>query len=168
MKHPLRIVAVILLTTIAGVWWFYGSGFISASRQREAAANEVAKLAIQESSITLYTLDPQSRHGYETHTETIFHGVGILGKATINQKDGLALISALAAAARNKTTSPDLCFNPGFGLSVREGDGTKDLLICFDCGQMRPFGFNSDMGIPITDQPLTMFIEAAKHANLPR
>lgn len=108
MKHLLQIAAVILLTAIAGVWWFYGAGTISASRQREATAKEIANLGEPESSITLYKLDPKSRHGYETNTESIFHGVGILGKATINQKEGLALISALAAATRNKITPPDL------------------------------------------------------------
>ena len=129
-----------------------------------ADATEVQALAAEGAAYTLYRLNPTERKA-EINDEKFFRGFGIVGQAAIDAKTGQSLIVALVQAVQRPEPTA-FCFNPGFGLSVRQGGQVRDLVICFECRAMVAYGMKTTH-FPISSQPLDLFLKTAEQIGRP-
>ncbi len=83
-------------------------------------------------SITLYSLEP-TRDKDKARPKEVFHGVAVLGKTEVKGDARKDLAAALVKAIEDKAAKGARCFIPRHGVSVKSGDKTIDLVICFEC-----------------------------------
>jgi len=116
-------------------------------------------------TVTLYSLEPRSTNA----NAKIFHGHTILGETTI---DDAAARKKLFAAFRKGVADHDgsvaACFLPHHGLRIESDRGTLDLVICFECAQVKVY----ENGVPseallISTSPRAAFDELLEAADVP-
>ena len=54
------------------------------------------------------------------------------------------MLAALETGAKDNTGEAAACFNPRHGIRVKSGDKTVDLVICFECLQVKSFAGDKD------------------------
>jgi hypothetical protein len=142
---------------------------LSGCREESLVANELDQLASSASRVVLYSLDPAQRHDNAPHTNTIFHGFGILGRAEItDQQERQALLRALAEGVRNNDGVVAACFRPRHALHIEHAGRRIDLTICFECFSVQTHGFNQGKGFMTSERPESTFDEALKRHRLPK
>ena len=122
-------------------------------------ARALEKMLASDQRMTLSSLDPD--HGDDSPQ--------VLGEAEITGRpEQQALLNALADGVRNNDGSAMLCFNPRHALHIQKGGHIVKLLICFECRQVYPYGFNKDRGFIVSSAPEPVFDAALKRHGLPR
>ena len=98
-----------------------------------------------------------------------FHGWRVLGRTTItDQATRTKLNEALRAGAREHSGAAVRCFNPRHGVRVTRADKAYDLVICFECLQVRTFeaGQRTE-GFLVSASPQPVFDEVLRAAGVP-
>ena len=156
--HALRATSLLILLIV-----------LSGCREESRVADELDQLAISASRVVLYSLDPAQRHDNAPHTETIFHGFGILGRTEITDQDERqALLRALAHGVRKNDGVVAACFTPRHALHIEQADRRIDLTICFECLSVQVRGFNQEKGFITSRKPEAIFDQALKRHHLPK
>lgn len=87
----------------------------------------------------ILTLAP--RRETETETADQFHGYAVLGRKPVadaaRRRELIELVFEGVGASDGRVA---YCFNPRHGLSFRRGSERVDLVICFECSQVRVHG----------------------------
>jgi hypothetical protein len=97
----------------------------------------------------LLSIDPdQTNAGPTTSPASLFHGYSILGSTTVTDaavrtKVTKAFLDAVIERHSNFTTC---LFWPRHGLRLTTGDSSVDMVICFQCGEVR--SFDDDQALP--------------------
>jgi len=105
--------------------------------QRQAAI-AIEKAMIENTEITLFTIDPYSEFNPPKPGVPVLimenHAWGITGTATLREKDDIA---ALASSFRENIDHNSMvmaaCFSPRHALRFKRGKDVVTLLICFEC-----------------------------------
>jgi hypothetical protein len=115
--------------------------------------------------VTLLSLDPDPKEGEKAAQQ--FHGWKVLGKTEVKDKAARAqLIAALVEGASKKGLEPAKCFEPRHGLRLTHKGKTVDLVICFQCAQVRVKGI-SQQDFLISRFPQPTLDKILKDAGVP-
>jgi len=90
----------------------------------------------------LLALDPVPKGDDASKTTTTgedFHGYRVLGRAQLDKDERERLIGAARGAVDDNEGRAMKCFNPRHGLRVVAQGDTVDLVICFECLQMKVY-----------------------------
>jgi hypothetical protein len=125
------------------------------------------RLANAPSKMVLYSVNPEDHHDGGLHTDAVFHGFGILGKAEITDtNEQRALLRALARGASENDDHAAACFNPRHAVHVEQNGQSVDFTICFECLQVQTEGFEPG-GFLTSDSPQPTFDQALQAHHLP-
>jgi hypothetical protein len=115
--------------------------------------------------MTLLSLDPDEKAGVDAPVQ--FHGWKVLGKTEVKDKAARAkLVAALVEGASKKGLEPAKCFNPRHGLHLTYKGKSVDLVICFECAQVRVHGAGADRFL-IARSPQPALDKILKDAGVP-
>jgi hypothetical protein len=120
-------------------------------------------------NVTLYSLEPRSTGGIAKPDAKTFHGHIILGETTVdNPATRKKLFAAFRKGVADHDGSVAACFLPHHGLRIESDRGTLDLVICFQCAQVKAY----ENGVPseallISTSPRATFDELLAAAGLP-
>ena len=114
----------------------------------------------------LYSLDPE--HQKDPPQDGV-HGWRVLGKTTIKDADTRkTLLAALEKGAKDNDGTVARCFDPRHGIRVKDGDKTIDLVICFECFQVKTFtGDKLGTGFLTTGSPQPALDKVLTDAKVP-
>jgi hypothetical protein len=127
----------------------------------------VERLADAPSKMVLYSLNPGNNHDEDVHTDTVFHGFDILGKAEITDRnEQRALLRALARGASENDDHAMACFNPRHAIHIEQNGRSLDFTICFECLQVQARGFDPG-GFLTSASPEPTFDESLRTHHLP-
>lgn len=114
----------------------------------------------------LLSLDPAY---YEEVPDDNFHGWRVLGRASIVDVEARnGLNDALRSGAQESDGSAAMCFHPRHGIHLTRADQVTDLVICFECNQVKVFvDAQSSEGFFTTSSPHEVFDNALKEVGLP-
>lgn len=130
----------------------------SASSRPGALPDEL-KLLEGATSIELVALDPLKASMRQSPPADVMRGFGVLGRATLSDAARCdELVRLIARGIAESDGSAAMCFNPRHGLRVRRDGRTLELLICYECLQMRAW---SDAGSTQADVLTSASVEPA-------
>jgi len=151
-RRRLAIVAVLAVLAIVAIYIFRGIPSVVATAMRDA------------DSFELLSLDPkQDRH------DAGFHRFKVLGRTTLTDPSTRKRIyRSLQSGARWNLPFAAMCFTPRHGLRVIADGRTFDLVICFECSQVKVWQDDTFMTRFIVGQsPEPAFDQALRDAGLP-
>ena len=136
----------------------------AASAEARADFNEAAKLIEQADSFDLYSLNPES----EGEDKNGFHGYTVLGKTTLKDKATREkVLAAIKKGVGDSDGKAARCFIPRHGVHAVHKGKTVDLVICFQCLQIRVFvDGKRTQGFLTTGEPQKAFDATLKAARI--
>ncbi|HKB04371.1 MAG TPA: hypothetical protein VKD90_19260 [Gemmataceae bacterium] len=97
-----------------------------------------------------------------------FHGWEVLGKTTVKDADTRKnLVAALQKGVAESDGTVARCFNPRHGIRVTHDGKTTDLVICFECLQVKAFAGDRRHDFLVTRSPQPAFDAVLKEAKVP-
>ncbi len=124
MRRVLMVVSLLVVVSGCG-----------ASQQLQPPENVVLERA---DHAELYSLDPYPTDTHQPKKPgSEFHGYRILGRSTLSSDERARLIQATRDALDSGNGQAALCFNPHHGLTISAQGDSVDLVICFECQQMK-------------------------------
>ena len=135
-----------------------------ASGDEKKAAERLAAVVEKAADFDLYSLEP----GVEDEKDG-FHGYKVLGKVAVkDDATRKALAAAFRKAVEEKGLAPARCFIPRHGIRVQQDGNTVDLVICFECFQVKDFvGDRKGTGCLIGRSAQPAFDKVLKDAGVP-
>ncbi|HEY6154721.1 MAG TPA: hypothetical protein VIW07_13355 [Candidatus Udaeobacter sp.] len=142
---------------------------LSSCTKQPHIVTALQKLADTPSKFVLYSIDPgKLAHDESIQTETVFRGYDILGHAQITDaNEQRALLRALARGASQNDSTIAACFNPRHALHIEQGGRSIDFVICFECLQVRTFGFSADREFLTSRSPQSTFDDSLRRHQIP-
>ena len=109
--------------------------------------------------LTLYSVDGRDfEPGEEPKTDEKFHGYPVLGKVEITEEGQRRdLIAALKVGIDLSDGKLAACFWPRHAIRMVRENQTTDLVICFECYQLRDYKTKQVKTITITRDPQPLF-----------
>jgi len=117
-------------------------------------------------SITLLSLDPEVDRGKKGEAQG-FHGWHVLGQTTVTKGDRKKLLDALAKGIADKDARPAKCFEPRHGIAASVGGKSVELVICFECSNVRGHLGKKVFGLAISEKSKPAFDAILKAAKVP-
>jgi hypothetical protein len=116
-------------------------------------------------SFELLSLDPMR----DKEVKDGFHGWKVLGKTEVKDADTRkGLVAALAKGAADNKGEVARCFNPRHGIRATHDKKAVDLVICFECLQVRVYPDKGEgEGFLTTAKPQAEFDKVLKAADVP-
>jgi hypothetical protein len=109
--------------------------------KKNAIPAEAKAVLDKADSFELLSLDPSDREAGKDG----FHGWKILGKTEVKDADARKkLVAALEKGAEESKGEVARCFNPRHGIRATHDKKTVELVICFECLQVKGFVDKSD------------------------
>jgi hypothetical protein len=97
-----------------------------------------------------------------------FHGWQVLGKTTVKDAEARKkLFAALEKGVAENKGEVARCFNPRHGIRVTHDGKTADLVICFECLQVKAFAGDRRHDFLVTPSPQPTFDAVLKEAKVP-
>lgn len=103
-------------------------------------------------SITLMSIEP--RASYSGKNE--FHGYRILAAMELRGDSKSKLLGKLYTGIAEEA-HPARCFNPRHAIRAKSGDRYVDLVICFECGQIKSWVNGKSGGCLVSSSPEETF-----------
>jgi hypothetical protein len=123
-------------------------------------------------SFTLYSLEPDQNAAASPNTPSAtesFHGYPVLGKTEV--KDAVVrrkLVAAFNHGVHDHDGSAAACFLPHHGIRVQKGKDIVDLVICFQCAQVKMFNNGEPLEtLLISTSPRAAFNDVLDRARVP-
>ena len=166
----LRWIKIALVTTVAAVLLAVGAlYYVSRSQFREGNRLGPEAVEVLENGERFYllSLDPTPRKYYESIKKDApkgedFHDYTTLGKLEITSREGRAvLLRALNDGISSSDGAIAACFNPRHGIRAELAGRTVDLVICFECLQIRVYA-GARSTVTTTRSPEATFTKALK------
>jgi hypothetical protein len=139
--------------------------FPTAAAEEKDPADYLISLLDKATELELYSLDPSMRVEKEKDG---FHGYKVLGKTNVKDADTRqVLITAFAKGVKENKGIAANCFIPRHGIRFKSGETTIDLVICFECFQVRQYSDGkAGPGFLITRSPQLIFNKVLKDAGV--
>ncbi len=136
-KHTVIWVLAVLVSLLCGCQ----SDIAAAHAKRSALPADTMKILGKGDGFVFFSLDPTlpSIFGEPTSASETFHGHRILGKIELRGRERTNLLRELYAGIEQAGSDVPKCFNPRHGIRATLHDSTVELLICFECYQIRIF-----------------------------
>ena len=153
MKRIIRIFTItgIVIGTCAVCFLLYG--YWSCRQAPVWLAEAIEELVGPNTTVFLFTLDPDDSRGFDTNNATVFHGCPILGSVEITNPHAQSLLlGRLGRAVRECEAPPCFCFRPLYGLRVKSASASVDFMPCFESGNLYLWNINSDRGTGMSKQ----------------
>jgi len=133
---------------------------------RNGLPKEIQKVLISSEKFMLYSINPEPVTG-KTRWET-FHEYRVLGKTPIaDARQKIALVNTLSEGVAHADSFAK-CFNPRHAIRATQGTNSIDLVVCFECRQVKAYSGRGDRWIiPTTDDPKKLFDEVLKRSGVP-
>jgi hypothetical protein len=98
-----------------------------------------------------------------------FHGWKVLGRTTVKDADARkTLLAAFEKGVEENKGEVARCFDPRHGIRATRGDKTVDLVICFECYQVKVFaGEGERKDFLVTGSPQPTFDKVLTDAKVP-
>jgi hypothetical protein len=97
-----------------------------------------------------------------------FHGWKVLGRTTVKDADvRKTLLAAFEKGVEENKGEVARCFDPRHGIRATYGDKTVELVICFECFQVKAFGDGDLKGFLVTGSPQPAFDKVLTDAKVP-
>ena len=98
-----------------------------------------------------------------------FHGWKVLGRTTVKDADARkTLLAAFEKGVAENKGEVARCFDPRHGIRATHGDKTVDLVICFECYQVKVFaGDDLKTDFLVTRSPQPAFDKVLTDAKVP-
>jgi hypothetical protein len=97
-----------------------------------------------------------------------FHGWRVLGQTTVKDAETRnKLLAALEKGVAENKGEVARCFNPRHGIRVTHDGKTADLVICFECLQVKAFAGDRGHDFLVTRSPQPTFDAVLKEAKVP-
>jgi hypothetical protein len=127
----------------------------------DQVAAAIEKIPASKVKLTLYSLDPHDARIFTRElpesSDKVFHGYPILGKAEIiPEQEKQRLLGGLAKGVREGNFGA-WCFDPRHGLRVVNASATNDFVICYECLQVRAYGFSGGNSFSTSASPEAIF-----------
>ena len=115
----------------------------------------------------VYSLEPSQSEG--GNLPDGFHGWKVLGKTVVKDAEARKqVVSALARGVEENDGSKPDCFEPRHGIRAVQDGKTLDLVICFQCLQVKAYvGEKADRGFLTKGSPQPVFDKVLKDAGVP-
>ena len=151
-RRRLTVLVVLAVVAVGAIYLFRGIPRVAASAMRDADSFELLSL-----------------HPEPGRPDAAFHGFAVLGRAPVSDAaTRRRLFDALQSGARWNVPLPALCFSPRHGIRATAGGRTVDLVICFECSQVKVWQGDRPAGMFIVSQsPQPAFDQALRDAGLP-
>ncbi len=167
-RKPIVIAAVLALVVLSVYRW-RNPPLKTPTPQEVAKAFPDNSQAIFDGAdkFVLYALEPNESMKNMGH-KTYFYGFGILGEATIFDKETMQkLRESFYDGLANDEGTATACFNPRHGLRAVKNGKVLDLVICFECGQAEVFINNKSVGgADVNRRPQSTFDRIYNNAGL--
>ena len=144
-------------------------------------AGLIEKIPAAKVKLFFYSIDPNtprdSKNKLTEPPKELFHEYPVLGFAEIvSMQDKTNLLGTFAAGILENKTSSAWCFEPRHGIRIVSENATNDFVICFECLQVYPYGFDSGHRFLTSGSPAAVFnsvlekhhIKKAKERSQPR
>lgn len=128
---------------------------------------EPARTALEGADqLELLSIDPSRRR--ETSADD-FHGWRVLGRTQVQDADARKrLAAALRKGAGESDGSVAACFSPRHGVRATHAGKTVDLVICFECLQVKVYSADEPDGSFLTaGSPQPVFDQILREAGVP-
>jgi hypothetical protein len=126
MRHSLHLLLMVTLLLSTGC---------SGGNQLPKKAKAILERA---DHIELLSLDPATRRTHSSNNA--FHDYEVLGKIDLVETDSRRqVISSLFAGVADPNGNPKACFEPRHGIRATANGSRVDLVICFECGQLKAY-----------------------------
>ncbi len=107
----------------------------------EALPEQAHAVLAPAGALEIFALDPTSMQTAEPPEGETLHGYEILGRATLaDPATCRALLGHVYAGIAADDGIRALCFDPRHGIRARSGEDVVELVICFECFQVRVHG----------------------------
>ena len=136
--HYLAIAAAILFSGCSGSREARSMEELDFGEDVPALETEILR---QAPAASLFAVNPDWPRGDAERTDPArFHGHEILGRAVISEpKKLLSVLDLVARACCENDDTVAACFSPRHGVRVDDGESVVDLLVCFECLQIKVF-----------------------------
>jgi hypothetical protein len=135
----------------------------TARAEEQLPSAYLVSLLEKATELELFSLDPMDQNEKEG-----FHGYKILGKTAVKDDTRKQLVAAFKKGVQDNKGTAANCFIPRHGVRFKIDKVTVDLVICFQCFQVRQYyDDKSGPGFLITDSPQPAFNKVLKDAGVP-
>jgi hypothetical protein len=152
-----------LLLALVGM--LAGVGFVRGAEKK--MPDDVKAVLEKPDSLELFSLEPND----EDKSDKGFYGWKVLGKTEIKDAEGRKkVVDALLKGVSDSDGTVARCFIPRHGLRAKQGDKTVELVICFECAQIKTYTGKDDnkpAGATVTKSPEATFDGVLKAAGVP-
>jgi hypothetical protein len=129
--------------------------------------DEVKAVLEKADSLELVSLEPAE----EDKSDKGLYGWKVLGKTEIKEAEGRKkVVDALLKGVSESDGKAARCFIPRHAVRAKQGDKAVELVICFECAQIRIYTGKDDnkpAGVTVTPSPEATFDEVLKAAGVP-
>lgn len=128
----------------------------------------VSRAMADADEVTLYSLEPAGL-GAEADPAAAgsFHGHKVLGSVTVSGADRRKLVAALRRGVDDHDGSVAACFIPHHGVRLRTGERTTDLVVCFQCAQVKVYQGREVTSFLVSRSPRPAFNDLLDRAKVP-
>jgi hypothetical protein len=141
------------------------------ARAEEKKMPEIVRAVLsQPDQVEVLSLNPSPEKEKDGDKDKdTFHGYKVLGKTALKEaKQRKELVDALVAGIQEKAT-PARCFIPRHGLRVTSDRKTIEMVICFECAQVKVFdGAAMVWSSTVGKSPEPAFDKVLKDAGIPK
>lgn len=157
---PLVVAGAILLIGLVGAPLAMLQGIAAL----QTIQDQVEQALLKAEFLELYSLDGRK----ELPPSEGFHGFAILGKVELAEPaDREAAVREFLFGVHENTGMSAPCFTPKFGLRVRSGGRTFDLVVSFECLLVKVYeGEKSGGSLRVSVTPQPYFVELLKGAGV--
>lgn len=117
--------------------------------------------------VMLFSLQPNPVGDATDLSADRFHGHKVLGSVRVSGADRVRLLTALRTGVADHDGSGAMCFIPHHGIRLKSGERTTDLVICFQCYQVKVYEDGGESSFRVSRSPRDTFNEILDKAKVP-
>lgn len=117
--------------------------------------------------VTLFSLQPEPVADATDLSAGRFHGHKVLGSVRVSGADRVRLLTALRTGVADHDGSVAACFIPHHGIRLKAGEKTTDLVVCFQCYQVKVYEGGGESSFRVSRSPRDTFNEILDKAKVP-
>jgi hypothetical protein len=142
------------------------AGSLATAAEKNKIPDDIQSILEKADKFELISLDPEYQ---KEKPADGFHGWKVLGRTTVKEADvRKTLLAAFEKGVEENKGEVARCFDPRHGIRATRGDKTVDLVICFECYQVKAFAGEGDLkGFLVTGSPQPAFDKVLTDAKVP-
>jgi len=155
----IRVLVIAMLAPLA-------AGALASAAEKNQIPDDLKTILEKADKFELLSLEPE--HLKEKPADG-FHGWKVLGRTTVKDAETRkTLLAAFEKGVEENKGEVARCFDPRHGIRATHGDKTVELVICFECYQVKAFaGEGALKGFLVTGSPQPAFDKVLTDAKVP-